>query len=207
LDVVARHAFLRLYERDDFIPLHCLDAFLGGGKKKTDERTNTVRADVRLVGQQYCVGDNDHFVVSLTLKITVTNLSKQSFAIPSNLVPWVGRIASSSEDAHSGRYKYEVSGSHYLVDSPSQPPDLLVNPGKPVVLDSGYDVVARYRPTPEMSKTVAGTYALQLVLRPEYRGFGDQVNPDVKESITTEPFLFTVPPNPAVIECREGGHP
>ena len=165
------------------------------------------KALVQITDQEYCYSDAETFVVSLSLEVTVINLSSKSIYYRSDMTPIVGKVASSLKEARNGKFLYELSATIY--PGPNQKPGrkIRVKPGRSVVLQSGYGVLASYDATATFPGTVqsGGAYALQLVLYPE-------MVPPKKErkralrkelkSITPEPFLFQVPKEPTITSCK-----
>lgn len=174
----------------------------------SDGGNTQIRAEGMVRRQTYCYADADLFTASLKIDIKVTNPSSKVVYISSDLIPYVGRVAASVHKAQSGDYLYELVWSHYLVDKMDPPGAIKIDPGKSVVLRSGYDVPARYREDAVLPKTVPpGSYALQLVLRPARVPAKQEQAPTQKviESIATEPIRFEIPRHPPVVECTQGG--
>lgn len=166
-----------------------------------------VTAHAKVLRESFCYADADVFTVSLALQITISNSSSKPVQFSSALVPYVGRVASNREEARRDIYLYELVWSHYPTDENNRS-RIRIDPGKSLVLLTGYDLLARYKRENELSKTVSpGSYALQLVFRPEFVAKthrSTQTN-DLTEvdSITTEPFVFEVPDKPRVENCEQ----
>jgi hypothetical protein len=164
------------------------------------EKENVLRAEPHIVSQGYCRADADLFSVTLKLDIRVFNISRKPLYLSSAMTPWVAKVAKSPEEARAGNYLYEVSWSHDLAAF-AVAHEIEVEPGKHVVLHSGYDLIARKDPTFDYPKSVPpGRYALVLILRPE------QVDPkpdiQLANMLTTEPLVVQVPKHPALRSCK-----
>jgi hypothetical protein len=177
------------------------------GQEAPQAKSNMVRVRARIVEQKYCRADADLFTVSLKLDVEVFNSSKTSVGLPPNMIPWVARVAASAKDAESGHYLYEVTRSHYLLDSgPAE--SLRIEPEKATTLHTGYDLVAKYDPAFAYPKTIApGSYGIVLVLRPETDLPSQGRSAQAIDSLTTEPFMITVPQHPKVVDCEESPKP
>jgi hypothetical protein len=114
------------------------------------------------------------------------------------MIPWIAKIAANSKAAESGDYTYEITASHYVPDSkPAK--TLMIKPAGTKLLDTGYDLAARYDPGFAYPKTLTtGSYAIVLVLKPEIATPGQTGNIE----ITTDPFAINVPEHPRVTDCR-----
>ena len=122
-------------------------------------------AKVSILNEKFCRADADVFTVSIKLKIEVTNSSKSTVHLLWPMVPWVGKVASNLEEAEAGHFLSEQTASHYPQDS-IHFESLKIEPGKKVILQSGYDLIARHDPAFSLPKSLAtGSYGLILVLR------------------------------------------
>lgn len=155
-----------------------------------------VHAIVQIVSQKYCYADNEMYTVSLTLNIRITNSSRKSYYIMSDIVPLVGRVADSIESAHAGNYLNKWEAHLALgADRDYRAKRIWIKPAHSVVLHSAYGVPARYKTAPSIPGTVSpGSYALELVLHPKVDpgGTGEDRKPRI-DSFTTEPVMFEVP--------------
>ena len=160
-------------------------------------------ANVRIVEQYYCYGDADIFTVGLRLEVKVTNRSQEPIYFLSNMVPFMEKIAATLEDAKKGKYAAQVTSSHYLTGKEQRPREIHVEPGATVMLQVEDGIPAPYKSDPPIPGTAApGTHALQLVLSPEYEPSDRPEKSGFQESITTEPFLVSVPKNPTMSKCH-----
>jgi hypothetical protein len=177
------------------------------GVRTQAQDNQAVVAKARIVEQSYCRADADLFTVSLRLAISVVNSSKESIYVQKSMIPWVAKVASSTPDAQSGRFMFEITQSHYSQNSKSS--DVVrIAPGKSVTLHAGYDLVARYNPAFSYPKSLAsGSYAIVLVLRPETKLLGQRESSNVIETLTTAPFPLEVKQDPSVVNCDSTGLP
>ena len=158
-------------------------------------------AKVSILNEKFCRADADVFTVSIKLKIEVTNSSKSTVHLLWPMVPWVGKVASNLEEAEAGHFLFEQTASHYPQDS-IHFESLKIEPGKKVILQSGYDLIARHDPAFSFPKSLAtGSYGLTLVLRPEEAPSSELQGPDAIQSITTDPFLVRIPRHPKLTIC------
>lgn len=176
------------------------------GSAHANESVPHYRAVVQVVGQTYCFGDNDVFTVSLDLRIQVINSSRTALLLPSDMVPYTGRVAASTDSITAGHYIQEWTPSRYLTNSRTKAHGIQVKPGHSFVLRLKYSVPGRYRATPSVPGTIpSGTYALQLVLhreglsplRRQPRRSGSEV-----DSLTTVPVLFHIPQSVTATPCH-----
>lgn len=139
----------------------------------------------------------------MDLNVTVINVSKDALFFKKSMIPWVTKVARKIPDAQSGRFMFEMSGSHYSDPKHLLPSDAMwVDPGKSVTFQSGCSVVARYDPTFYVPESIsAGTYALVLELAPEIQPPNESKSPLEIERLTIEPFAFEVEKNPHLITC------
>lgn len=173
-------------------------------QQTTAAKPAPITAKVSILQEKYCRADADVFTVSLKLKLEVTNSSDATVQLLWPMVPWVGKVASSVDDAESGRFLYEQTASHY----PQEPihfDQLKIEPGKSVTVQSGYDLIARHDPAFSLPKSVsAGSYGVILVLKPEEEP-PTQLGLGTLRSITTDPFAVRVPSHPKLAACGEEG--
>lgn len=157
-----------------------------------------LRAVAQIVEQKYCYADNEMFMVSLRLDIRITNSTRKAYYIMSNMIPLVGRVASSVQAAQAGKYlnKWEA---HLAIgaDRDYQAERIWVMPGHPVVLHTAYGVPARYKAGSQVAGTVVpGSYVLEVVLHPEINEKGSAKGQKSQiDSLTTAPIIFIVPNN------------
>jgi hypothetical protein len=167
---------------------------------------NTLRVTGHVVQQSYCYGDAEVFTVPMSIDLQITNLSKRSYYITSDLAPVRGRVATSLEEAQRGNYIVEWNPTRYPREGDKSHPVILLRPGHSSVLHIGYAVVARFKAAPSIDGTVPpGRYALQLDLRTE-NGFAEPAKDDDAKgrivSLKTEPISFEVPANVNPPECK-----
>lgn len=161
-------------------------------------------ARVSIVQQSYCRGDADLFTVSLKLKLEAVNSSERPVYVLWPMVPLVGKVAGSVEEAQAGHFLYEMTASHYPQNI-TRFERLKIEPGKKVTVQTGYDLVARHDPAFSYPKSVAaGSYAVVLVLRPEEEPPTQMAGADTLKSLTTEPFTVEVPATPNIVNCDAG---
>jgi|SRR5579862_974102 len=174
-------------------------------QQTTAAKPAPVTAKVSILQEKYCRADADVFTVSLKLKLEVTNSSDATVQLLWPMVPWVAKVASTVEEAESGRFLYEQTASHY----PQEPvhfDQLKIEPGKKIRVQSGYALVARHDPAFSLPKSVsAGSYGVILVLKPEEEPSAQLQGPETLQSITTDPFLVRVPSNPKLTVCEAEG--
>ena len=165
-----------------------------------------VRAVVRVTDQKYCYADPEIFRVSLSLEITISNLSSKSIYFRSDMAAHYGQLASGLKEAHNGKFFQEMSPTFYPKLNQKSGRKIRVKAGRSVVLRRRYGVLARYNTTPKIDGTVpSGTYALQIVLHPEMMPPKKKRKRALREelkSITPEPFLFQVPKDPKITRCK-----
>lgn len=108
-------------------------------------------------GQTYCYGDADVFTVSLALDIEITNKSLVAIYVNElNLIPYVGRLAATLQDAQSGKYLFELTGTHiYPSNYVFRNRVVRVKPGESITIPSGYDILARYKTEARIGNTVS----------------------------------------------------
>lgn len=99
------------------------------GVRTQAQDNQAVVAKARIVDQSYCRADADLFTVSLKLAIDVVNSSKESIYVKKSMIPWVAKVASSTTDAQSGRFMFEITQSHYPQNSKNSE-SVRVAPGK-----------------------------------------------------------------------------
>jgi hypothetical protein len=165
------------------------------------------RAVVQVINQNYCYGDDEVFTVSLDLRIKVVNSARTTLFFASDMVPYSGKVAKSTDAVRAGHYIQEWTPSRYLTEPPPRKAHRIeVKPGHSFVLRVKYGVPGRYRVTPPIAGTLpVGKYALQLRLQPEdlsrlARRSGTRgVELD---SLTTEPVLFEIPQGVTATDCR-----
>jgi len=165
---------------------------------------SAIKAEARVVGQRYCEGDADLFTVDLDLEIQVTNNSKRTLYIRSDMVQRFIRVASDLEAASQGRYMYE-SGGGVVVWSADQkfPPvrEIRILPRRSAILRVGGGVIARYKPDFSYPSTVSpGRHALQLMLQPE-KEFPRFAHAELN-SLVVDPIAFEVKEDPHPVQCH-----
>lgn len=174
-------------------------------QRTTAAKPAPISAKVSILQEKYCRADADVFTVSLKLKLEVTNSSDATVQLLWPMVPWVGKVASSVDDAESGRFLYEQTASHYPQE-PIRFDHLKIEPGKSVTVQSGYDLIARHDPAFSLPKSVsAGSYGVILVLKPEEQPPTKLQGLGTLQSITTDPFVVHVPNQPTLAACEEEG--
>lgn len=172
--------------------------------QKTDGNQSEInRAKARVVKTTYCRGDADLFTVSVGLDVEVSNASKGPVFLEPHMTPWIARMATSVGDAESGRFLFELTQSHYLMNSPVGD-KIRVEPGKTAHFRTGYDFVAKYDHAFAYPKALAaGRYAIVLTLRPEVTDSGGSKDSGTVNSLTTYPFVVEVPLHPSVVDCEK----
>jgi len=187
------------------ISIGCCVLFLLAGSAQAGD-TDGVRSVVRIVGQKYCYGDADVFTVWLKLDVEIVNSSGTSYYLPPDLVPYVGRVAESVGAAERGKYINEWTGTRYPTRPRSHNRPIQIRPGRSTVLHIDYGVPIRRRRDPAIPGTVPmGSYALQLVLRPEYTPSPLRSERDKGiwvTSLTTEPVSFQVAADSKPKQCK-----
>lgn len=149
----------------------------------------------------YCRADADVFIVSLKLKLDVTNSSKSAAYLLWPMAPWVARVAADVAKADSGQFLFEQTASHYPQAS-THFIRLKIAPGRKVTVRSGYDLIARHDPAFFLPKSVsAGRYAVVLMFKPEEQPPPELQGLDTVESISTGPFPVSVPTHPKLVAC------
>jgi hypothetical protein len=167
--------------------------------------SSVVDVKAHVVEQTYCRGDADAFTVSLDVELQIENSSSTPVYLIWPIVPWVGKVASSTGDAEAGKFLYEQTASHYP-QKQTHFERLKLEPGKKVSRKSEYYLIARHNPAFSLPKSVAaGSYSLVLVLRPEEEPPSELQEPETLQSITTDPFLVRVPSNPKLAVCGMEG--
>jgi hypothetical protein len=163
-----------------------------------------VKAEARIVGQRYCEGDADVFTDKLDLRVRVTNNSKRSLYLRSDMVPDFIRVSSSLEAARQGRYMYEFGGGVKVWSADQKfPPvrETRILPHHSVFLSVTGVVIARYRTDFSVPATVVpGRYALQLLLQPE-KDFPHFDHAELK-SLVVEPVAFAIGVDPHPTQCH-----
>ncbi len=172
------------------------------GGQSNPAGASEIWAKVRLAQEKYCRADADLFTVSLKLEVDVSNSSTEVVFLPPRMIPWVAKVAASVRDAKSGHFLYEITASHYPLDSPPGA-KVRVNQGKTVTIHTGYDLIAKYDPAFPYPKALhAGSYAIIFVLAPEMVQPSASEVPEVLESLATDPFLIRIPEHPNVTDCE-----
>jgi hypothetical protein len=165
---------------------------------------SAVKAEARVVGQRYCEGDADLFTVALDFEIQVTNKSKRTLYIRSDMVQAIIRVASDLEAATQGKYMYESGGGVKVWSADHKfPPvrEIRILPGRSASFRVGGVVVARYKPDFLYPTTVPpGRYALQLLLQPE-KDFPHFDHAELK-SLVVNPVAFEVAEDPHPMQCH-----
>jgi len=165
---------------------------------------SAIKTEARIVGQRYCEGDADLFTVALDFEIEVSNNSKDTLILRSDMVQSSIRIAPDLEAARRGIYMYESSaGTSVWSGDHKFPPvrEIRILPGRSARLRIGGGVLAKYKPDFSYPKTVPpGRYALQLLLRPE-KEFPRLNHPELK-SLTVDPIAFEIKEDPHPTQCR-----
>ena len=182
-------------------------AFLLSGSAQAGQSGRDYRAVVQVVSQNYCYGDDDVFTVSLDLRIEVVNSARTTLFFASDMVPYTGRVAGNADAVRAGQYVQEWTPSQYLTGPSNKPGTIQVKPGHSFVLRVKYGVPGRYRATPSFAGTLtAGTYALQLVLRPETPSRSSRSSSGPRgvelDSLTTDPVLFEIPQRVTAAACH-----
>jgi hypothetical protein len=165
---------------------------------------SAIKSDARIIGQRYCEGDAELFTVALDFEIEVSNNSKDTLFLRSDMVQSSIRIAPDIEAARRGNYIYESGGGTSVwSDDRKFPPvrEIRILPGRSASLRIGGWVVARYKPDFSYPRTVPpGRYALQLLLRPQ-KEFPHFNHPELK-SLTVDPIAFEIKDDPHPTQCR-----
>lgn len=165
---------------------------------------NAIKTEARIVGQRYCEGDADLFTVALDFEIEVSNNSKNTLFLRSDMIQSSIRIAQDLETARRGSYMYESgAGTSVWYGDHKFPPvrEIRILPGRSARIRIGGGVLARYKPDFPYPKAVPpGRYALQLLLRPE-KEFPRLNHPELK-SLTVDPIAFEIKEGPNPRQCR-----
>lgn len=160
-----------------------------------------LRVTGRVIGQSYCYGDGEVFTVPLNLDIRITNVSKKSYFVTSDMEAVANRVATSLEEAQRGNYIVEWHPTRYPdpANDEKKVRPITLTPSHSAVVHIAYAIVARFKDNPSIPGTVpSGKYVLQLELRTE-NGFAEQRNDDEAKgrivTLKTEPISFEIPPN------------
>jgi len=173
--------------------------------RQAQSESNMVRVKARVVEQKYCRGDADAFTVSLGLEIEIENSTKTPVDLLWPMAPWVGKVASSVEDAKAGRFLYEQTASRYP-QGQTHFERLKLEPGQKVLKRSEYYLIARHDAAFSLPKSVSpGTYAVVLMLSPEAGPPAEMAGPDTIKSLTTEPFLVEIRAAAKLVSCETTG--
>jgi hypothetical protein len=137
--------------------------------------------------------------VLMSIDLRITNVSKKSYFITSDMADVASRVATSLEEAHRGNYIVRYNPTRYPQDVDESHPIVSFLPGQSKVLHIQDGVVARFKASPSIGGTVPpGKYVLQLDLRSEDGFAMPSQDDDAKGrvvSLTTEPISFEIPPN------------
>jgi hypothetical protein len=167
-------------------------------------QNSAIKTQARIVRQRYCEGDADLFTVALDFEIEVSNNSKDTLFLRSDMVQSSTRIGPDLEAARRGSYAYESgAGTPVWSGDHKFPPvrEIRILPGRSASLRIGGGVLARYKPDFSYPRTVPpGRYALQLLLRPE-KEFPRLNHPELK-SLTVDPIAFEIKEDPHPTQCR-----
>jgi hypothetical protein len=178
---------------------HSLDA------RPSVSEAGQFRVETRVLGEEYCKGDADLYSVSFKVDVEIFNTSKADIFLPKSMVPLGSKVADSIANAETEHYLFEESGT--LVFPGNYQPDkglLRIEPGKSVVIHTGYHLFARYDPSFSYPKSVvAGSYAIVLVLGPEMLAPSEAQGPQMIVQLKTEPFIVRVPDKPHMIDCKK----
>ncbi len=163
------------------------------------------RVEARVLGEEYCRGDADLYTVSVKVDVEVFNTSGAPIYLPKSMVPLGSKVAQSIAEAEAEHYLFEGSGSQIFPGN-YQPAKgwLRIEPGKSLVIHSGFDLFARYDSSFSYPKSVAaGNYAVVLVLGPEMALPGEARGPQIIVKLKTRPFIVGVPDKPHVTNCQK----
>jgi hypothetical protein len=165
---------------------------------------SAIKAEARVVSERYCEGDAGLFTVDLNFEIQISNNSKDTLFLRSDMVQSATRVAPDTEAARRGRYMYESGSGMSIWAADYKLPavrEIIILPGNSsnFLVDGG--VVARYDPKFSSPKTVPpGRYAVQLLLRPE-KEFPHFNHTELK-SLAVDPVAIEIDEHPQVIRCR-----
>jgi len=135
----------------------------------------------------------------LNLDIRITNVSKKSYFITSDMEAVANRVATSLEEAQRGNYIARFNPTRYPKEAEESHPIVSLAPGQSKILHIESVVVARFKASPSIGGTVPpGKYVLQLDLRSE-DGFAESAPDDEAKGrvvfLKTELISFEIPPN------------
>jgi hypothetical protein len=172
-----------------------LSVFIPRGQPQANPH-GPLRAVARVVGEKYCYSDDEAFLASLKLDVEITNLSRRRVYITSDMIPNVGRVAVSVDAARKLKYVQEWTGTILTSGDANQTSKRLwIEPGRSVLVHSGYGVPASFKARPRVPGTIPpGSYALVLVFHPTTAEPGGASRRRGRiESFVTEPVHFSIP--------------
>jgi len=178
---------------------HSLDA------QRSVPESEHFRVETRLLGEVYCKGDADLYSVSFDVDVEIFNTSKVDIFLPKSMVPLGSKVADSIANAETEHYLFEESGTSIFPGNYQHDEALVrIEPGKSMVIHTGYHLFARYNPSFSYPKSVAaGSYAIVLVLGPEMLTPSEAQVRQIVVQLKTKPFIVRVPDKPNVIDCKQ----
>jgi len=136
--------------------------------------------------------------------VELFNTATTPIYLPKSMVPLRTKVAESIAEALAGHYLFEVSWSR-IFPGDYQPTHgrLRIDPGKSLVIHSGFDLFARYDSSFSYPKSVApGNYAVVLILGPEMVSPSEDREAQMIGKLETKPIFVRVPDKPHVTDCR-----
>lgn len=170
------------------------------------QESKNIKAVVRVTGQSFCYDDAQTFTLSLNLNVRIFNSSSKQVYLTSDMLPSVGRFARTLKEVRAGKYFFTLTPTIYPFGDRRKVREIRIGPHDSTQLNSGYDVVGRYRAKPAIpGAQPPGVYALRLVFHPMWPHPAKGINGSghkLLDTFTTEPFLVRVPAKPRITQCN-----